>query len=484
MLIAAVGLSSAIVYFEFAFSRNIKPTQASPANNVSGYAWNANTGWISFNCANDNPPCANSNYGVNIDSAAGNFTGYAWSANIGWISFNRKTCVGGSDNGEYCAANSDCASNDCSLSGPGATGAPPSSPFDSPTSLDYVAKYNFSTHQVEGWAKILSLGDNGWIKFNGVKQSGQPWAPGVSINLSTGEFSGWAWNANSDSSGRGWISFNCANDNSCAASNYKVIGTINRAPTVANMTAPNWSFIEAAQFGARNAKPQWSFSDSDSGSSQSAYQIIVNTNNNINNPLFDSGKCLGAQSCEPAGSCDPNKCLVDNGAAGATSFPLGSAMALNYNQSYYWWVTVWDNNGVASDLTQYNTVPDTDNDDGAVLTFTTYKHEMPVVDFNLFPPNPSKGEEARLTDASRIYQSGAPGTAVPCDPGSCRWLWTATAGADITDPTASSTKIKFNSAGNTTVTLKVTDNDNYFVSVSMVVNINAKLPKWKEVKPE
>jgi prepilin-type N-terminal cleavage/methylation domain-containing protein len=69
------------------------------SGNLSGWAWNDTTGWISFSCANEGT-CGASNYGVTI-SATGTFAGWAWSENIGWISFscaNEGTC-GTSDYG-------------------------------------------------------------------------------------------------------------------------------------------------------------------------------------------------------------------------------------------------------------------------------------------------------------------------------------------------------------------------------------------------
>lgn len=56
------------------------------AGNLSGWAWNDETGWVSFNCS-DQGVCGTSNYKVTIDQN-GFFTGWAWSENIGWISFN------------------------------------------------------------------------------------------------------------------------------------------------------------------------------------------------------------------------------------------------------------------------------------------------------------------------------------------------------------------------------------------------------------
>lgn len=77
-------------------------TFAGSQHNLSGYAWSDNIGWISFNSSNcdsnndgksdGTSGCPTSgttipNYGVNIE-ANNNLSGYAWSDNIGWIKFN------------------------------------------------------------------------------------------------------------------------------------------------------------------------------------------------------------------------------------------------------------------------------------------------------------------------------------------------------------------------------------------------------------
>ncbi len=56
------------------------------SGNLSGYGWNDDVGWISFNCYNTDS-CATSNYSVAINNA-GDFTGWAWNDVVGWISFN------------------------------------------------------------------------------------------------------------------------------------------------------------------------------------------------------------------------------------------------------------------------------------------------------------------------------------------------------------------------------------------------------------
>ena len=446
MFVIAFGLSLALVYYEFGFKNNIKTSSASASNNVNSWAWNSNIGWISFNCTNDSPACGSSNYGVSVNLANGHFSGYAWSPNVGWVSFNE---IGAPD---Y-TFNSSCATaGSCTAAG------------------NCTACYNWTDSKVYGWAKILSMGESGWVKFNGA------WPNGVSVDQSTGNFSGWAWNAGVDT-GIGWVSFNCSNDSSCGVSNYKVVGDVNRPPSATPLSAPNWTFSEAGQFGALKAKLGWTFSDQDAGQSEYAYQIIVDDDNDPADPLFDSGQCFGYNN-------PTSKCKINTGVG---QFPINSSdMTLNYDTPYYWWVKVWDS-GVAhkdSGFTQYNSATDTNNNDSVPLTFTTYKHEMPISSFTHFPDNPSRKEQVKFTNTSQVYLSSDPNHAISCSSDQCTYLWTVTAGASINDSATTSPIIIFNSAGNSTVTLKVTDNDGYYISSSQKINVNAQLPKWKEVKPE
>ena len=153
---------------------------------IDGYAWNDMTGWISFNCTTDNS-CASTDYGVTIDLATGQLSGYAWSSNLGWIYF-------GPDNGSVALVSN-----------------APGNPFQ-------WAIYNSSNQQISGWAKILSLGDEGWIKMRKYSADGGT-DYGVAVSGS-GDFTGYAWNSNI-----GWISFNCLNDD-CSTSDYKITGDI------------------------------------------------------------------------------------------------------------------------------------------------------------------------------------------------------------------------------------------------------------------
>lgn len=138
---------------------------ASESQNVWGYAWADNIGWISFNCdnvrngAND---CLGSDYGVNIKTG-GCFEGYAWSDNLGWISFNQAD-----------------------------TGNAPTNETGNTTCLAQAYEDSGAT-KIKGWARVLSGKDSdtdgfdGWIKFNGTNID-----TGIN-NASPREFIGYAW---------------------------------------------------------------------------------------------------------------------------------------------------------------------------------------------------------------------------------------------------------------------------------------------------
>ena len=139
---------------------------ASSTDNMSGWAWSSNIGWISMNCTNDNS-CATSNYGVNKD-ANGNLVGYAWSSNIGWIQFGN-------------------------LSG---------FPSGSGTQSQNA---NLNGNNLKGWVKALSADGNGWDGW--ISLSGSNPSYGVTLDQATNKFSGYTWG----SEVVGWVSFSGSN---------------------------------------------------------------------------------------------------------------------------------------------------------------------------------------------------------------------------------------------------------------------------------
>ncbi len=142
--------------------------RASSNDNITGYAWSDNIGWISFNCTDggvgQSDICSTSEYGVSI-GGDNELVGYAWSDNIGWISFNESDLVG-------------CPKGTC--------------------------KAKLVGNSLEGWARVLSPGGgwDGWISLS--KQSAGVIDYGVTLDEDNLIFEGYAWGDEVV----GWIDFN------------------------------------------------------------------------------------------------------------------------------------------------------------------------------------------------------------------------------------------------------------------------------------
>lgn len=127
LIVVAFFVFSGVGFFINKDVDTITTVLAGAGDNVSGYAWSDNIGWISFNNLNGSSTI---DYGVKIDdnktsSTYGDFSGYAWSDNLGWVSFNRSD-----------------------------TGNPPEAPFN--TGSGPIARIDWSSGNVTGWARVLS----------------------------------------------------------------------------------------------------------------------------------------------------------------------------------------------------------------------------------------------------------------------------------------------------------------------------------------
>lgn len=132
------------------------------SDEVRGFAWSSNIGWISFNCI-DRGTCSSSDYKVTMDLSNGVMSGYAWSSNIGWIDVD-----------------------------PAGANARPSD--------KHGVQINLSDGTMSGWMRALSYGGgwDGWIKITDAKV-GQ----GGTITNSAGTGGGWAWGSDVI----GWVRF-------------------------------------------------------------------------------------------------------------------------------------------------------------------------------------------------------------------------------------------------------------------------------------
>jgi hypothetical protein len=428
----------------------LKEVRAGTGDNVSGWAWSENVGWISFNCYNDyngdgvlEDHCSSSNYGVKLqpdpsDPSKKVFSGYAWSEHIGWISFNRSE-----------------------------TGAPPTEDpcFDG----SCIAKLDPSTNKVYGWAKALAGGTtqsggwDGWIKLNDANY-------GVTLNSSTGEFEGWAtgWDDTPEEAVVGWISFNCKDGgyneatgehySVCATSNYKVFLTApsNQPPTVSNPTTTQ----EKCAWGS---SPQvapglaitlhWTYSDQD-GDLPAGYEVWIDTDSNFHNddPRFKL-KVEGTKSTSYTINLSDNQLTrVDK-----LTYPL------SWNTTYHWKVRVKDSAGNWSDWSQ-------------VDSFTTPSHAYPYVNFTWSPQKPTVNQVVQFTDLSECYNSS--NNVIHCN----SWYWTFSNGTPPSSKNQNPTTT-FSSIGKSEIILEVTGSSNYSCSVKKFLQTTYPLPFFKEIPP-
>lgn len=411
-LFGAFVLLAGVIAASFVFIGD--PPQSQPAyatsnDNVQGWAWSGNVGWISFNCTTDSS-CGSSNYGVNVDEATGELSGEAWNDKVGWISFNRSE-----------------------------TGNPPAQPYK--TGNSYIARYSESTQEVAGWAKILSMGDNGWIKLRKFSSDSGP-SYGVSIT-NAGVFSGWAWNGNADGSGIGWISFNCATDGSCGSSNYKVM--LDPKPEVTGIATTQFDYCLPLYQDARTTKLSWTFFEA-TGQSQTGYQIEIATNNGFGkNSIATSSSDWVESSAEQ---------VIVNGQDN-----------LAYNTTYYWHVRVRDESNQASDNWS------------STGTFTTPKNNYPNVDFSYSPSSPRALEDVAFTSNVSVDTTNTPGN-------TATYLWEFQQAGETSTTTPNPTEQFYDTSG-ASAQLTITDSSGYSCSkLNDAIGVTSSLPIWRETKVE
>lgn len=172
----------ALSVFVFSSSQNVK----AGTQDVTGWLWSSNTGWVSMNCINTNS-CGGVSYGV-TQSNSGDWSGYGWSNNIGWLKFNtgcptnygqcntKLTASGLSGWARFCAGT---VNGDC-------TGADRADGWDGWVSLSYANDNNLTSID-------LQPGSPGIAPYN----------YGPTQDPSTGAVTGFAWG----SEVVGWLNF-------------------------------------------------------------------------------------------------------------------------------------------------------------------------------------------------------------------------------------------------------------------------------------
>lgn len=455
---------------------------ADAGDNVLGWAWSENIGWISFNCANPELPAPRcigaNNYGVNIDPVTGLFSGRAYSEHIGYITFNSQA-----PNDELRG----CPVNPCE------------------------ARLDTNNGQISGWARALTpLGadarasqpgdDNpqrggwdGWIKLRGAAQNGAVYGVFYDDSFPANpRLSGWAWGGDDINSEAviGWISFNAGNPEIPApmppgppfpmppGPPYAPI------PPVIPITLPNNNPIilsASSQQGDYCANPAalqvfaWNYNDPDSDP-QVFYQIQVDWNGNWiadQNGEFDTGKLGSGTSSVTYPIIWPD--------------PAPNLNQLAYNKNYQWRIKVWDSRGGESAWLG----PMNFNDQVPV-------HKYPQPNFNWSPFRPVEAEIAQFCGflgapacpvvLSKCYNNLNAQT--PCQGN----IWSAQFGGincfglncnfePGDNINTKNPQITFSERGFYNVSLLVRDAQNYQCSKTQIVQVNMPLPGWKEISP-
>jgi len=417
-------------------------------DNISGFAYSENIGWVSFNsvdCDIDGDGvfegagetggpapagCPDSgtafDYGVSVDLNTGALSGFAYSENIGWISFNVADLAG-------------CSSGSCL-----AKVAPP-------------GQIGKSDVDIEGWARACAGSVNGdctggdrtdgwdgWIKFDH-GESGEPYID------TAGDWHGWAWGSDVV----GWLSFNGVDPD--AGGSYKVtLGQVNRAPTATGLGVVKGDYcsIPAHYF-------SWIYSDPD-GDDQSKFQFQVDDDSDFTSLKIDR------TATSTVASGDSNNQIV------VVAVSPGSDQ-IGYNTTYYWRVKVWDSQDSDSGWICYG-------GDCPGTTFTTELHRYPSANaddewFTWSPQNPSIEEDVQFTDESICYD-------INNNPADCvSWGWDFESDETI-DSTEQNPVHQFTGSDTYIVTLWVADADGYTSSGSHDIGVQIGLPGWQEILPQ
>ncbi|MCX6760598.1 MAG: hypothetical protein NTZ84_00620 [Candidatus Nealsonbacteria bacterium] len=355
-----------ILFFVFSFF-SFDKAKAGKNDNVSGWAWSENIGWVSFNCS-DPGTCGTVDYGVNIDLNLGNglLSGYAWSENIGWITFNDSQLGG-------------CPAGPCE------------------------ARFSSATNELSGWARACSVFSNGcsgalnlnrgswdgWIRFKGNNY-------GVALDSISREFKNWAWgghDAGPSTAVIGWLSFNSKNCDTngdgkseggtgCPAAgqpiaDYKIVLSSPK-PSASNLTVGGPNPIDYCPSSIHPpVRLSWTFVAANPSDNQSAYEIQISTNSGFSSTV------------------ESEHATNTGGSYVAKNLAYGSV-------TYYWRLKVWD-----------DTIQQVESDWITGPSFTTIAYPYPTPNFDWLPLKIIVGKPVTFTDLTDFH----------VDPGAKSWIW-------------------------------------------------------------
>lgn len=249
---------------------------------------------------------------------------------------------------------------------------------------------------------------------------------------------GYAW-----SEDFGWIHFN--------GTNYGVLTSV--CPPSPPDVKPNDDSLSGFENGVNQGdyctlplQPTfgWIFSDPNSNDRQTAYQIQISTSD-----TFSTSTIV----------YDTDKIQSDSNTYRVSAPPNG----LDYNTTYYWRIKVWDTTDLASDW--------------ATSSFTTLE-KKPIVDFTWNPLSPNINQEVEF-----INNTDTEGVS-----GLFQFYWYfgedpnyGTPSSTVTYDVSSTATSSFKTSGSYNITLS---ESNSKCTKIKTLNVNAPLPKWREILPK
>ena len=336
------------------------------------------------------------------------------------------------------------------------------------------ASVNLITGEISGWAKALSAPEAGWDGWIHLRGS----IYGVYLDFNTKEFKGFAYGGDVV----GWVSFNHLNCDSngdgvsdqgvysnCAlgypVSDYKVETNFSFPPQIVDLSVSEMNYCTNP-----NQFFEWNFQDPDVLDTQSAYQLQIDRE--------------GTFLSFAAGEFDSGKVISDTEQKSVSVVREPSQDTLTYNETYYWRIRVWDNSDTISEWFYGNS------------SFSTPPHIYPTPKFIWIPTNPSagevvqfcattEGEECSVFASDQVSQCYSP----PSNPISCSgqtFNWSFPVGTDFEEgsiTTSENPRVMFSDFDDLDIILELTD-DVGTCSITTQVNVTLPLPQWQETIPQ
>ncbi len=416
---------------------------ASSGDNIRGWIWSENVGWIglnSVNCDSDGnhitdtgnyPQCPTGtpivDYGVSVLQPAGSFSGYGWSENVGWVNF--------------------------APAGPYPSAPNYSACLDWPVSISASEPCNGSgNYAVSGWARVVSPvgqsatatgGWDGWIKLSGSNY-------GVSLNSLTGVFSGWAWGGDdsSEEAVLGWSKINGAGPGGGYSS---YIPPVSYPVTATGLWAEQGNYCNP--IGGSMYYPPWTLHwtfDGGGMNTQDKYQIAID-----NNSATCSSPEITSDIVSSVGTPGPNYSLYVD--------PLNPSIhgSLSFNSNYYWCIKVWGSSGSVSEWINSSNY------------FSTASHRWPNASFVANPISVLPDRDVVFTNNTTCWNTA--GSPVACS--SYLWNFGDSATSSVTNPIHS-----YSTKGVYVVQLNATDGLGS-CPASSNITVRPPLPSWEEVPP-